>query len=944
MKRRIILVLAFLYTAIFKKLFKGQSVNVKDSFEIYQRNISAFFYAPIIFPINIVFNSKSFITAITFVKSKFLDSFTNIFEYFFVFNVHTTNRKKTTICFYGIYYALLRESFSKIGVMKTYLILIILCPFVGLAQPCETNPDYKRANIWHFGAGAGIDFNSGSPVPITGGQTGHTWEGFSTLCDTGGNLMFYSDGQTVWNKNHDVVENGTGLISHISSTQASLFVQHPDNDSMVYLFTTRPNDFSNAGFRFNKINTKSNSGLGSIVEKNQLLLNTSTEKVTAVKHRNGKDYWIIAHGYTTNSYFAYLLTKEGLITCPIESKTGNILIGNSATWPLNTQGNLISNYKGNQLLNTVLHTGKVDILNFNNNLGTIEFIDSVKFNSNSYCAAYNLNDKRFYIQTVSYNRDTSYYYYYESGNLHLIDFELSGQIQYMVNMFDNIYIGNIDSTHLSSITGLNDSIPIFNKVSISLSPSYTSIGLNNFSNSYHYTPSINFSYELDCILNEVKLYGQDTFNATTHYWFITKQGGTPLTNNTKDPNIEFEDTGLYIVRYIASNGTKSDTITKEVIILPKVEQNFLGSDTNWCVDSAWNYSIQAPNGMHCYEWNTGETTPSISVNTSGTYIAKITTPNFCVLYDTINIQVNSAPPTGFLGKDTAWCESENNSLILTAIDNMESYLWQDSSIGQTFEVNQTGSYHVAISDSNNCFAYDTIEIFIDTVPTILNSFLGEDVFWCEYIDTLITLSAPKGNYIYNWNNGSNANEIQEDSVGIYFVVISSIDGYCSIIDSIELYTNPQPDKPQIFQANDTLKTDALSDTYIWFKNNTAVGSNQNFLKLVDSGIYALIIQNEFGCENTSDTLHVYKLNRNEIAFSPILIYPNPFNNNIFIESTLEIKEVRIINTLGQLVYLNNIPSQIKNIETANLENGFYFIVIRDHNQNIYTYKIIKQTE
>lgn len=135
MKRKLLLLLTLLYTTLFKKLFKGQSVNIKDSFKIDQGNISSFFNAPIIFPVNIIFNRKSFITAISFVKSKILDFLTNAFEHFFVFNVHTTNRQKSTICFYGIYYAILRNGFPKTGIMKLFFIFIILFPHAGFAQP-----------------------------------------------------------------------------------------------------------------------------------------------------------------------------------------------------------------------------------------------------------------------------------------------------------------------------------------------------------------------------------------------------------------------------------------------------------------------------------------------------------------------------------------------------------------------------------------------------------------------------------------------------------------------------------------------------------------------------------------------------------------------------------------------------------------------------------------
>src|SRR5687768_1932810 len=78
----------------------------------------------------------------------------------------------------------------------------------------------KEANIWFFGTNAGLDFNSGSPVAITGGMI-NTHEGCASVCDANGDLLFYSDGITVWNKNHQVMPNGSGLSGDYSSTQSA---------------------------------------------------------------------------------------------------------------------------------------------------------------------------------------------------------------------------------------------------------------------------------------------------------------------------------------------------------------------------------------------------------------------------------------------------------------------------------------------------------------------------------------------------------------------------------------------------------------------------------------------------------------------------------------------------------------------------------------------------
>jgi hypothetical protein len=829
--------------------------------------------------------------------------------------------------------------------LYSILSILLLCA-TAQAQPYETNLDFNRTLNWHFSNQIKLVFER--DTIMSENSAINTVQASSILTDTLGNLMLYTNGENIWDSNDNIIHNGNLNNGSRGSSMGAIFVVHKKNPKHIYLFTTNYSASTYRQLSYNLIYLEQDTFR--IVIKDSILRTSMSEPLAVINDENDNDIWLVSHVFNGDDFITYKITKKGLILCPIISKsrkyTGSDNFAAQTDIAFTTDGRYFA-----QSNKTVQSLNKsVEIYKFNKSTGEIDFlftIDSLQFPIGGLC--FNKTNKLLFITERDNNLNVFKFNPLDSfetvNSKKIISFE-GRKFEMQNDVYnDNLILTIFDSTHLTIISNTEniDSVSV-NAKGISLNNKIASNGLPNFNNSYFYTPSINFSYQLDCITNKAQLYGQDTFSADSHNWQITKQALNPITSNLKNPLIEFEDTGTYSISYIASNGSRIDTIIKQITILPKVEQFFLGSDTNWCVDSAWNYSIQAPNGMHCYEWNTGETTPSITVNTSGTYIAKITTPNFCVLFDTINIDVYSSPSKDFLGNDTAWCESENNSLILTAPNDMETYFWQDSSIGQTYEVNQTGSYYVTITDSNSCSSTDTIQIFIDSIPSIPNSFLGNDISWCENIDTLITISAPFGNYIYHWNTGSNSNLIQTNSAGVYFLVVSTIDGYCNIIDSIELYTNPQPDKPQIFQVNDTLKTNSISNTYIWMKNNTVIGGNQDFLKLLDTGIYALTIQNEFGCENTSDTLYVFKLNRNDISFNPIRIYPNPFNNKLLIESSIEIREVRIINVLGQLVYHNNIPSQINDIETTGLENGLYIVILRDSNQNLYTYKLIKQKE
>ena len=219
-----------------------------------------------------------------------------------------------------LYITKLMNQFTKISIT---LIILFTIAKSGIAQ----NPDIKRTYHWHFGIGAGLDFSSGTPVstttnPMTVDTLNGEWmEGTASVSDTCGNLLFYTDGNTVWNSNNQIMQNGTGLLGNRSSTQSALIVPQPGNDSIYYIFTTDDDGNVGAnGLRYSIVNINLNAGLGAIIQKNVLLYAPAGEKLTATYHANGSDMWILSvNRYpsgpppdTTYQYYAYLLTAGGI--------------------------------------------------------------------------------------------------------------------------------------------------------------------------------------------------------------------------------------------------------------------------------------------------------------------------------------------------------------------------------------------------------------------------------------------------------------------------------------------------------------------------------------------------------------------------------------------------------------------------------------------------------
>ena len=194
-----------------------------------------------------------------------------------------------------------------------FVLLILSLMFVQSAYSQS-----KEGNNWYFGNAAGMTWNTtqikvsapvvgsggytktltGLPTPLTGSVINQN-EGVFGMSDKDGQLLFYSDGMTVYNKSHQVMQNGSELKGHISSTQSGIIIIHPGGGNRYIAFTIGAYEQS-ASSHLNYSIIDMTSGLGAVTTKNVELTTAPfhtgllSEQLTAVKHSNGTDYWVIS--------------------------------------------------------------------------------------------------------------------------------------------------------------------------------------------------------------------------------------------------------------------------------------------------------------------------------------------------------------------------------------------------------------------------------------------------------------------------------------------------------------------------------------------------------------------------------------------------------------------------------------------------------------------------
>ncbi len=179
-------------------------------------------------------------------------------------------------------------------------------------------------NNWYFGRWAGINFTTGSPAALTNNMQSAV-EGTAAISDKNGQLLFYTNGVSVFNRNNTLMINGGGLAGGTSSTQAAIIIPHPGNNLHYYIFTT--DDEGTGGLNYSEVNMAADSGLGAIAAKNIPLITPVCEKIAATYHANGTDIWVTVHHWGSNAFYSYLVTAAGVTVTPVISYAGAVTAG-----------------------------------------------------------------------------------------------------------------------------------------------------------------------------------------------------------------------------------------------------------------------------------------------------------------------------------------------------------------------------------------------------------------------------------------------------------------------------------------------------------------------------------------------------------------------------------------------------------------------------------------
>jgi len=649
----------------------------------------------------------------------------------------------------------------------------------------------KEANYWYFGDKAGLDFSGSSPIAISTGQLS-TVEGCATVSDKNGKLLFYTNGENVWNRNHQIMPNGSGLMGGYSSTQSAVVVPFPGNDSLYYIFTTAQ-EKDPYGLRYNIVNLKKDNGLGDIISKNILLLDNVYEKVSAVKKVNCPGYWVVAKKWDSDEYYSYLVTSSG-IGNPIISKTGNFTGGSSSY----SRGQMKFSPDGSKL--AVAYNITYDffeLMDFDQATGILT--NAIKltpspspteiFSVGAYGVEFSPNSQLLYL-AASYLFSTPKLFAIYQYNISYTDpsqiiaskklingTEFNGGLQ--LGPDKKIYIATYDNylnvINNPDVEGDGCGFEI-NAVSLTGSSKGS---LPTFIQSFFTDPIIALG---NCEFQNINFSIQHLSDINSVEWnFGDPASGTDNTSTSFSPLHIYSTQGTYNVRlvYLRNGGCSFDTVYKKIYAGPF--KLYLGQDTTICKGDTLALSVNIPNAN--YLWSNGNTISSLKVADNGK-LWVMANLNSCIATDTLNVSIRNLPIFS-LGKDTAICFNDEITVSPKPAFSNITYLWNTGSSSSLIKINNPGIYWLTVKDNIGCLFSDSIQVSKTSLPQYS---LGADTSLCQ---TNLQLNASVANAsLYQWSTGENTPTINVNQSGIYWADVTKDN--CTYRDSIRVLFNPFP--------------------------------------------------------------------------------------------------------------------------------------------------------
>ena len=851
-----------------------------------------------------------------------------------------------------------------------------------ILMSCAASEAQLETAVWYFGRNAGLDFNTPEPKVLTDGKITDLYiefdtinahdddehhrlfgEGMATFSDSLGHLRLYTNGQTLWNANGGIMPNGENLLGHTSSTESAIIVPWPGDFDRYFVFVVDA-EFGKKGLSYSVVDMKLDEGRGDVVEgmKNIIIESPTTtgsfvcEKVTAIKHANGRDFWLLTRTVPGNNIVRYLVTKDGIMLnsrteFPISAldiqyqydRNGQpyfdptLSIGYMRVAP---NGRLVACANGGISTTAIIdgeekYINVLEIFKFDPRNGNLEpyvthldteaYLYGVEFSSDVTKLYYTTHRKVFQLDLMSDDPVTiskSQTFLGEFPKLGVVDTLLLGALQLAIN--GKIYVAQDGYEYLGVIENPREKGMAANYVidGVYLDGNISRMGLPNFIPSYLLPPD--FEVRDNCTNSTTTFRCTDDRNITAYKWTLTTVAGEVIAESDKSEfSVDLKTPDKYRIglEVVVDGFSHYDYRFFEVYEPPTLD---LGEDIKICSYDEAVIAAPTLGDEQAFQWVDYGFDSEVHINKNAEVRGVLTDLlTGCKTEDAVVVTVME--PVEFTMSSTLeFCHGKSVEADVEYGEKIVDFHWLDdaenSDKKRVFDA--AGEYSAKTVDNEGCEFSSTVKVIENQLPVI--SFDSDNII-CTNRER--TLDCGVGDVDYLWNTGAKTRTVIPDTAGFYKVTVTDKKG-CVSTDSIKM---EQKTLPMVKLPADTVMCDGNTLTLNMAWNDATKYVWQDFsggeeFVVEQQGTYTVEVSNF--CGEISDEIFVRYRYCGEFIF-PNIITPNGDGLNDYfkikgLDEFVNNWNIDIYNREGRRVFhSSNYPNEWN---APDVKDGVYFYV------------------
>ncbi len=809
------------------------------------------------------------------------------------------------------------------GITRCLLFLLIFILYQSMEGKAQ-----KEQNVWIFGMNHGVDFNSPTPRSFIVPDLYHS-EGCATVCDADGQLLFYTQGSNIWDRNLQLMPGGSlsDRWSTISQTQAAVIAEVPGQANQYYVFSNVSDD---TNLYISIVDMRLNNGLGDVASRDTIMVGNKTEKMSIVNGTNC-NFWLVMV-LNNGIRYSYEINSRGINRVPVQSIGGTLSLCAISVLCFSPDGSKMA---------LVCYNSGIELFDFNPATGVSSNPKLLERNAPGYYGA-------------CFSPDNSKLYVDKGNSQQIIQFDLSqadiaaskinivppndsswdvgqmklgpdNRIYHISRILHNGSFSHkaLDAIMYPNLAGTACEYKI-NAIPLAYTADAGGLGLPNEVGIIRPKDSFVTSNDvLSCFADVYRL--QTPEGSFRHQW---NTGATTASIHASNP-------GTYVVSYMVGCVYYRDSfhVTVGSRSMPELNTTQQRSCTYLANDTAILTVAADDTDAYTYRWYdenntllrekresyTGDTLAPIG---PGMYQVVISSASGC---DT-TLSFSIAPPevlSASFETDSFLCEGLSYSFVNNSSGNVvsQTWLWGDGDSSTLFQpehaFDEPGNYQITLVVQNSVPCYNTFQrsVVVDSLPVLSfttdqqNICAGQSVLFEAISASNITSLA------WRFNNGDYAYTDEQtiklafDDAGIMPVTIKAQFRSCpeqEYTDTVYVHSLPLAsigeDTSICLQGASIMLGNKTDDRYYKYLWNT--GDTSAMIAARHYGLYYIIVTDPYGCV-ASDSVEVSKDCYIDI---PNVFTPNgDGRNDYFLPKAMASDNIisfhlRIYSRWGQLVF------------------------------------------